>query len=59
MIYEEYCAGCCRCRSQSMIEETKQQTNKPWWHNIIGSRNYSDVVSFREIDFHKIMNYFI
>ncbi|EFO20195.2 hypothetical protein LOAG_08297 [Loa loa] len=43
MICEEYCAGCCKCRSQSKIEETKQRRNRQWWHYIIGSRNYTSM----------------
>lgn len=44
MIYEEYCAGCSKCRaSQSINEKTKQQTNRQWWHYITGSRNYTGV----------------
>ncbi|VDK84122.1 unnamed protein product [Litomosoides sigmodontis] len=38
MICEEYCVGCCKCRSSFTTEETKQQTNKQWWQYIIGSR---------------------
>lgn len=46
MSFVQYCAGCCKCRSQSMIDETKQQINRQWWHYILGLHNYASVVSF-------------
>ncbi|CAG9534441.1 unnamed protein product [Cercopithifilaria johnstoni] len=57
MICEEYCAGCCKCRSQSMIEETKQQKNKKWWHYIIGSHNYTSANNIKpKMDYSAIKN---
>ncbi|KAM3715702.1 Uncharacterized protein ACO02O_03681 [Dirofilaria immitis] len=57
MVCEEYCAGCCKCRSQAITEEIKQQTNKHWWHYIIGSRNYTAVNGMKpKMDYSIIKN---
>ncbi|KAL3994204.1 Diacylglycerol kinase catalytic domain family protein [Acanthocheilonema viteae] len=57
MICEEYCVGCCKCRPQSMVEETKQQRNKQWWHYIIGSRNYTSANNMKpQMDYSTIQN---
>ncbi|VDO41884.1 unnamed protein product [Onchocerca flexuosa] len=57
MVCEEFCTGCCRCRSQSTTEETKHQKNKQWWNYIIGSRNYTAVNDMKsKIDYSIIKN---
>uniref|UniRef100_A0A0R3RZ87 DAGKc domain-containing protein n=1 Tax=Elaeophora elaphi TaxID=1147741 RepID=A0A0R3RZ87_9BILA len=55
IICEEYCAGCSKCRSQSAVKETKQQT-KQWWHYIIGSRNYVATNMKSKVDYSTIQN---
>ncbi|VDN06346.1 unnamed protein product [Thelazia callipaeda] len=55
MTCEEYCAGCCRCRSQPETVEVVQ--NRRWWQNIIGSTNYSSLNLMKPIiDYSQIKN---